>query len=236
MNRSEEESIDFKPFFDLVLGVLFILLILVAAQIFFAQWAPETAPNQSAAAKAAAQEAERRSMALDRDANLFLDDLAHRLKSRGFTPVIDRLNLALSVPEVELLALPSQIDGPRTNREAAARFAIALQQQIICLNPEIERAADCRPPGIGQLSRVSARLMIAHSGAGATPDPLARIAAIDLASALFSSAPQLLAVRSPAGSLVVGSAIEVGLSGSGAAGGRVELRVGFVDSGAVLRQ
>jgi Tfp pilus assembly protein PilW len=225
MGRSEEEAIDFKPFFDLVVGVLFILLILVAAQIFFSQWAPETAAHQNAA-----REAERRRTALELDASAFLDDLARRLASRGFTPAVDRLNLGLSVPAGELLT-----SGGRTNRDAAARFATALKEQMSCLSPEIDRAPDCRPAGIGRLARVIPRLSLAQAGADGTPDPQMRITALELAAAAFTAAPQLLAVRSPAGSLVMGSAIEVETGGAGPPGGRMELRVTFVDSGAALR-
>ena len=32
------DGVDFKPFFDMVVGVLFILLILIAAQLFFSQF------------------------------------------------------------------------------------------------------------------------------------------------------------------------------------------------------
>ena len=46
--QSDADDTDLKPFLDMLVGIVFIMLILVAAQMFFTQWGPteETAERE----------------------------------------------------------------------------------------------------------------------------------------------------------------------------------------------
>jgi hypothetical protein len=226
VTSGEDETIDFKPFFDLVVGVLFILLILIAAQIFFAQWDPETESSYSAQ-----RETEKRRLALEKEANSFLEDLANRLQRQGFTPTIDRLNFAVSVPAPELLVAVDDGRPWRSRAGAGERLSSAVFTQIGCIAPELPRPSDCRPARLARLSSLTLRLIVSGHDAP-TPEPAVRVGALELASAVFSAQPQLLGLRTPQGALVTQAqvGVETAPAASSQRAARVEARFGFVDS------
>src|SRR3954452_2308857 len=84
------DGIDFKPFFDMVVGVLFVLLILISAQMFFSQW--------GAAHDPAKQDAEAAARAWEQEQRLFLKDLAERLRAEGFDVSVDDVDRSIAVP------------------------------------------------------------------------------------------------------------------------------------------
>lgn len=72
----DSDKIDFKPFLDMMIGVLFILLILIGAQIFFQR--VDNVPVEEALR---AVEAKR--LVWDQEKRRLLDRIAGRLKSEG---------------------------------------------------------------------------------------------------------------------------------------------------------
>jgi hypothetical protein len=85
---TESDGSDFKPFFDMIVGVLFILIILISAQMFFAQRSMENTD---------ADKLER-----NKQIRSFLEDVADRLRMNGFEPGIDlvRRNLTLRLEQL----------------------------------------------------------------------------------------------------------------------------------------
>src|SRR5438045_2732124 len=86
-----DDAIDFKPFFDMIVGILFVLLILVAAQMFFTQWgaSDERTPQEKA---------QQVRLEWEREITAFLTDAAERLRARGLQPTIDQVDRTLAVP------------------------------------------------------------------------------------------------------------------------------------------
>ncbi len=98
MAEHGDDAIDFKPFFDMVVGVLFILLILVSAQLFFSQW-----QNAASPAETAAREAEAKRLRADADVAAFIDELVEALRAAGFSPAVDRLGRSVSIPASQVM-------------------------------------------------------------------------------------------------------------------------------------
>src|SRR5260370_3488 len=84
---TESDGSDFKPFFDMIVGVLFILLILISAQMFFAQHSVEDSAVDDDAKK----------VALERNKQIksFLEDVAERLQKNGFDVDVDLIRRQL---------------------------------------------------------------------------------------------------------------------------------------------
>lgn len=199
METHEDAALDFKPFFDLVVGILFILLILVASQLFFSRWQDQAVPEN------AAQQREARRVAALASAETFLTDLAGRLRQAGFTPSVDRLNMALSVPTAELLRPDLTIEAGRI-----AAFSPSILAALRCAAGHATPLDNC-PGQAPRIARVEGRLRLAGFGrqGDSTPDQKARIVALQLSAQLFSSAPDLLSIRSPEGLPVLVTAVPV---------------------------
>jgi hypothetical protein len=205
MAQPSDEAIDFKPFFDMVVGVLFILLILISAQMFFSQW-----PSTPSPAEAAAREAEARRARIEADAGAFLDELAGALRAAGFSPAVDRLARSVSVPAAEVLGAPDAGRVP-ANRQALARFGPAVLTVLRCV-AGTPRPEACRSGTAVRLARMDLRAQLAGS-AGTTPDGGARLTGLDIAAALFSGAPDLLSLTGASGTPAVGSAVRIEMAG-----------------------
>lgn len=206
MARPTDDAIDFKPFFDMVVGVLFILLILISAQMFFSQW-----PDAPSQAETTAREAEARRARIEADAGAFLDELAGALRAAGFSPAVDRLARRVSVPAAELLGEPEGGRRP-ANRQALARFAPATLGVLHCI-AGATRPEACRSGTMIRLARMDLRAQLPGS-AGATPDAAARLTGLELATGLFSGAPGLLALAGASGTPAVRSAVDVEMVGA----------------------
>lgn len=229
MIDKEEGSTDFKPFFDMIVGVLFILLILVAAQIFFTQQSQDSAEQQAAA--------QQRRALIALEAGNFLDDMATRLKTAGFDPAIDRLNRTISVPVHQLMQRAGSPSTPAFDRDAIRKLADVAHETLSCVSLGVEQARTCRSFGPLKLSSVAPRLSLEQTVAGATPEPASRIAALELATALFASRPGLLQLAAPGGTPAFRTAVEVSSvakassDGGQQPAGRFDLLFLFADMG-----
>lgn len=184
------EDIDFKPFFDMVVGILFILLILISAQIFFAQHTTDDA----------SQEAERRALERERQTTAFLEDFTGRLRAEGFEARIDRSRRAVVMPLGGLMdagrdSVP-QFAGPRVSA-----LASVLAERLPCIAPQPLARAACADVDLLNLGSVEAEVRIA---AAPERSPLSADRYAQLATTLFSSAllqlrPALLGLSNLAG-------------------------------------
>ncbi len=189
MAEHGDDAIDFKPFFDMVVGVLFILLILVSAQLFFSQW-----QNAASPAETAAREAEAKRLRADADVAAFIDELVEALRAAGFSPAVDRLGRSVSIPASQVMK------GEATDPEALSRFSPALLGALRCVAAP-SRPASCRSGTVVRLARMDLRALL-QGEAGATPGSRQRLAALDIAAGLFGAAPDLLGLVGPGGAPV----------------------------------
>lgn len=216
-----EQDVDFKPFFDMVIGILFILLILVATQLFFTRW-QDNPPRPN-------EDERLRALFLEERA-AFWADLERELAGKLPGLTIDRDRQTLGVP----LSLLVEIDGPRlaSRTGGIAVLAEALARQLGCL-PQQRPPADgrsCRPYKLLALQAVKGRVLAGPVEGMAAGTP-AQGAAAALAASLIAAAPDLLALRAPDGR----SAFPYALSADALAGpprpgtpaGQLELNVDF---------
>jgi hypothetical protein len=84
---AQQDHFDFKPFFDLAVGMLFILLIMVSAQLFFMQW--DRPVNDL--------ENRRKAELREIEVGLLLERAAERLRRDGYTAIVNRDAVAISV-------------------------------------------------------------------------------------------------------------------------------------------
>lgn len=182
-----EQDIDFKPFFDMVVGVLFVLLILVAAQLFFTQWAatPSTATQPDRAQK----------LRLDweREASTFVEHLANRLRSRGFDVKLDIVDRSMSLPLGEI-AQSEPGGSPRVDAAGIGAIGEILSERLRCLPGQSgPRAADCPPLTILRLGQMRAEVRLQGAPEQAlAPDRYARLLAALIQADLLRGAPRLL--------------------------------------------
>ena len=187
---SESDDIDFKPFFDMIVGVLFILLILVAAQLFFSRWNADDGrpPPQS--------------NLFEQEAGQLFDALKAQLQAQGFTPVIDRSASRIGLPLTGLVAT-SEAGLPQPEPAALVRLGRALSIPLGC----IDGPADATCPSYRSLRLAALRPSLTLSGlpsAGAlAPDAAVRLLGTSLYAGLVTGAPALLKLRNDAGQLAL---------------------------------
>lgn len=209
MTTSVEDDIDFKPFFDMVVGILFILLILISAQIFFAQHVGDDA----------SQEAERRAIERERQTTAFLEDLTARLRAAGLDARLDRQRRAVSMPLGRIVTvagngIPQFADAP------LAAIGGILAERLGCLVP----VARTTCPDVDLLNLGAAEAELRLTGMPErTPVPqdrYAQFATTLLSAALLRTRPELLALTSSAGTpaLRFSSATQAAAGQSGPAG------------------
>ena len=195
MEQHNPDSIDFKPFFDMVVGILFILLILIAAQLFFARFetnSPEAQAQQKRAMRLAEQE-------------LFLNAVAANLSRAGFSAQADRSANTVSVP----LELITKFEKSNTlpDDDAASRYASTLTNAIVCASSTA--VASCNRNYDVSLAQVSFLAAITDVAAGATPPPSAQILAMRLEASLFGAAPQFLLQNGSLGTAMFARSFEI---------------------------
>ncbi len=198
----QSDGIDFKPFFDMIVGVLFILLILIAAQMFFSSWSRQLSQT----------EAEQQALELRwlEEQQRFLTSLADDLRRGGLPATVSPRELTVVVD------LPSQGAGA-----AGARIGRSLQRRMSCIDGTLPRDPGCERfdllrTGIAALT---------FSGPAGSAEASHRLTAITLAAALFENAPDLLALRSPAGAPAF--ATDIALTQPSAAVPRLQMRFRF---------
>jgi hypothetical protein len=199
MSDQSSDTIDFKPFFDMVVGILFILLILIAAQLFFTRFetdSPEAQAQQKRAARLVEQE-------------LFLISVADTLRKSGFAPVVDRVGNSVSIPL-------SSVTWPQTT--ASAQWPLPNQDRVAAYAQQLTGAMNCT--ALNQISICAKRfdvnfaaarfeLNLGGQPAGATPNPQAQVLAMQMGAAIFGATPDALALNGYQGTALFPSFVKV---------------------------
>jgi hypothetical protein len=184
--ETEEEPFDFKPFFDMVVGVLFILIILVAAQIFFAR---QDAADE--AARDARQAGEQRRWLAETEIAEFLRRQAAALASRGFETTVQRNNQTL------VLRLdPARLDA------APGAVAEALLAEAGCAVESHRRRDGCAHYDHIRLQHIEMTLETAPAP-GADPEAEAARRAVSFAAGLARAGADLLALKAADGRMIL---------------------------------
>jgi hypothetical protein len=184
MTPQGSDSIDFKPFFDMVVGILFILLILIAAQLFFSRFesdSPEAQAQQKRAARAAEQE-------------LFLNGVAIALTKAGFPANVDRAGNRITVP-LAALSIPESKVSPISpwrapDSASTTRFSAVLSGIMACAG--LDLTAVCTRHYDVSLTQADFVLNLGGLASGQTPSPQAQVLGMQMEAALFAPAPQIL--------------------------------------------
>lgn len=191
---SDLDAIDFKPFFDMVVGVLFVLLILVAAQMFFIQWAgsPQEMP--------AREKTEQAALAWEKDITELLEDIAARLHQNKLDVTIDRVRRSLSIP-FAAIAEPKHDQAPRITA-ASGKLSEVLAGRLRCLPSQTgPKSADCPAVSSLRLGRleVEARIGEVPEGVRLPADHYASLVSTLLGAALLQDSAELLAITGTGG-------------------------------------
>ena len=148
------DGVDFKPFFDMVVGVLFIRLILIAAQLFFSQFQDQS--------ESAARENIKREWR--EEVSGFLDRFQRGLGERGMAARIDREHIALAMP-LSAFAGAGDDGFPRIASGPMLALGRALGESMGCVGKTAGKSADC--PAQHLLHGDQVRIKLRHS---ATPE------------------------------------------------------------------
>jgi hypothetical protein len=187
---SEEEAIDFKPFFDMIVGVLFVLLILISAQMFFTQWASDPVT------KKAQEEAQRISLEWQREISLFLARTAERARGSGLTVILDHVDRSIVIPVSEI-ARVDRTGEPRVEQEPIRALGEAALGELDCLRGQARAPRPgCSDYEFLRLGRMEAetRLGSKPPSSNLAPDRYAKLIATLIAASLLQQTPDLLAV------------------------------------------
>lgn len=175
MDISGPDETDFRPFFDMVIGILFVLLILVAAQIYF----------QQAQGQGVADEAARREAALRRAAiSTFLSSMAERLRAAGLAADTDPEAGSVVLRSSDVVSLDAT-GRPDIVTAPAAALGSALATLTACVTQPRSAVPACA--GFEQLHLEALAIRLRTGALPPTAD-LPRDRSGDLAVALLSAA------------------------------------------------
>jgi hypothetical protein len=204
MTNQANDDFDFKPFFDLIVGILFILLIMISSQLFFTQW-EKTVPELEKARLSELRETE---------ITLLLDRLAARLSKDGLQASINRSAQAVQV--VLPLSTDAAANLTRVERSAVKLLGNSIFDVLSCatraINPQ--RACDT----YDHISLFGIDLSVTSPSASSE-------VGIFLAADLLEHAPTLLSMRSAAGRPLLSSAVVKSMDGAISAKGTAQISI-----------
>lgn len=204
MNGSSDGSIDFKPFFDLVVGILFILLILISAQLFFSQWGSEPTPEQKAER---AEETRRQRVVADQ--TRFLERLAADLGKQGFAASIDKAAQSVTVDTAGLVKDPAKSELDQVRVERLAQTVEAALRCVAVATAPTSPGDACGRPYEARLGSAAASVEMSGAAPGSTPERSLRVLALQFAASFFAAAPDILDINAPSGTLAVKPGVPV---------------------------
>jgi hypothetical protein len=189
--QSEGEVIDFKPFFDMIVGILFILLIFIAAQLFFTQWDDPVARERT------------RQLAYqwESQAATLLQDIAENLRRRGVSAEVNKTAQSVTVPLSELMDV--SVNGAVRIDARSEAVGRVLADRLGCVPGQRNGVPDgCPDLNLLRLSgiRGEARINGTPMGGSLSGERYAYYLATLLGAELLRGAPELAAVTGSGGS------------------------------------
>ncbi len=177
------DGIDFKPFFDMVVGILFVLLILIGALLFF-QTAANTPPAPSE---------DQRMSEWRMEMAAFLDLVAGDLQARGLDTKVDTDRTTIVIP----LGMIAELDAdglPSVMAKPAKDIGEVLASDLGCVTVASRRTGRCADFRLLTPSRTIAELRLGaiDTPAGLSPTRLLTLLQSQFAAMLYKSTPDLL--------------------------------------------
>lgn len=219
--RDDLDDIDFKPFFDVMVGVLFVLLILVATLLFFQTAQQEAESQQSSRQNFVARQIELKT---------FLELVARDLSDRHIDARVDLPNGAVIVPLDAVARLGA--DGlPEIVEGQGEAVSAVLARDLSCVASSSQRSASCPQFRLLRLDHATALVRIGTLAPRAKlpMERFAHLLASQLEAALFRKTPNLLALSNTSGrSLFVTSSAVGNPSASTDKDFGGDLEIGFV--------
>ena len=215
------EGGDFKPFFDMAMGVLFIFLILIGSLLFF------QTVDKTTGAVSAQNNAREREMQIA----AYLRGLADDLRARGLMAKIDLANAAIVLPLGQIATVGG--DGlPKLQPQAAKGLGEVLARDLACVAPAGgDRSGGCAAFPLLRLDRAGGNVRIGEVAASLAPDRFGYLLAGELSSAMAEASPGLLGLSAGDGSMLwkIESAVGAGKAGGpGTVGGDFSIAFRFV--------
>jgi hypothetical protein len=188
----ESDGSDFKPFFDMIVGVLFILLILISAQMFFAQ--------HSVDQSAVDNDAKRVSLERNKQIKSFLEDVAERLRKNGFDVDVDLIRRQL-VLRLDQFSKPTVGGIPKFSDERVEVLGQILSDRLGCVFVSSLTPADCMDWKRLQLGEVQVEVRTGALPAETvlSPERFTQLASTLFSAALLGNRPALLSLTGAAG-------------------------------------
>jgi hypothetical protein len=187
--HAETDESDFKPFFDMIVGVLFILIILISAQMFFAQRSMEDS-----------KDVDKATLERNRQIRSFLEDVADHLRMNGFEPGIDlvRRRLILGLDQV---SAPSKGGIPTFSDQRVEAVGRTLSNRLGCIFIGPQHASDCMDWKLIKIGEVQVELRAGALPPESTlsPDRFTQLATTLFSAKLLSRRPDLLSLTGAAG-------------------------------------
>ena len=189
---SESDGSDFKPFFDMIVGVLFILLILISAQMFFAQHSVEQS--------AVDDDAKKVSLERNKQIRSFLEDVAGRLRKNGFDVDVDLIRRQL-VLRLDQFSKPAVGGIPKFSDERVEVLGQILSDRLRCVFVSSLTPADCMDWKRLQLGEVQVEVQTGALPAETvlSPERFTQLATTLFSAALLGNRPALLSLTGAAG-------------------------------------
>lgn len=188
---SESDGSDFKPFFDMIVGVLFILLILISAQMFFAQSAVEqsTADN----------DAKRISLERNMQITSFLEDVADRLRKNGFDVDVDLVRRQLAL-RLDQFSKPAVGGIPKFSDERVEVLGQILSDRLGCVFISSLTPRDCMDWKRLQFGEVQVEVQTGALPAetALSPERFTQLVTTLFSAALLGIRPELLSLTGAA--------------------------------------
>lgn len=213
-SESEVDDSDFKPFFDMIIGVLFILLILISAQMFFA-----SAPERSSALD------EKNKLSLKRDIQrkFFLEDFRDRLRAGGFQVELD-LPARTLILDLAQFSSTSVGGVPQFSENRTKSFSREMSDRLACVFAV--QSVGCVDTNLVQLGQVKVDVggALPSSDSNLSRERFAELQSTLFTAAILSHQANLLALTGSGGMQLVQFSPS---SESADTGGRVRMRFVF---------
>lgn len=183
--QSEADVIDFKPFFDMIVGILFILLIFIAAQLFFTQWDDPVARERT---RQLAYEWERQTVTL-------LQHIAENLRQKGVSAQVNTTAQSVAVPLTELMDI-SETGAVRIDHRGAAVGEV-LADRLGCIPGQRNSHTEgCPEVPLLRLAGIRGEVRVTGTptGTSLSAERFAYYASTLLGAEFLRAAPELAAV------------------------------------------
>lgn len=194
-DEQSDDNIDFKPYFDMVIGILFLLLIIISAQLFFTRYDDQALESE-------VERARREQLMQDWTHQIeeFLTRTAANISAGGVDATPDPQGRRILIRASQLVSWAAAGTGEaRTMAGAVAQTAAALRQAANCATPAAP--SGCPPRGLLALDGFSLDTLVIGTSPrqDQAPDSHAAAAAAVLVGAFGAAEPSLFDIRDHTG-------------------------------------